>query len=136
MAKTDEKETTWAADASVTVDTIVDSILKEIAGFTVKINKEQGLSVVDLKHRQEAQGVKFRQIFVTRTGGSLTVALVETFKSTFGGTEAKRTLNTFTVSVSNLEAFTKLENRFFNYNNERNLEEAKFFLTELETTLR
>lgn len=136
MAKTDEKETTWAADASVTVDTIVDSILKEISGFTVKINKEQGLSVVDLKHRQEAQGVKFRQIFVTRTGGSLTVALVETFKSTFGGTEAKRTLNTFTVSVSNLEAFTKLENRFFNYNNERNLEEAKFFLTELETTLR
>ncbi len=136
MAKTDEKETTWAADASVTVDTIVDSILKEISGFTVKINKEQGLSVVDLKHRQEAQGVKFRQIFVTRTGGSLTVALVETFKSTFGGTEAKRTLNTFTVSVSNIEAFTKLENRFFNYNNERNLEEAKFFLTELETTLR
>jgi hypothetical protein len=118
-----------------TIDKEVDNLLKQLTGLTAKFNRDSGLSVIDLVHRQESQGVRFRQVFVSRNNGAINVSLVETFKSTFGGTETKKTLGVFTVSVSDISAYSKLERRFFNYSGDKNVSDAKYLLQQLTAVM-
>lgn len=131
------EEGPWNADMPnpSSIDAAVSRLLKALGGFSAKFNKKQSLSVVDLKHRAEPQGTRFRQIWVKQNPGTIVVSLVESFKAVHGGNEQRKVLFTFTVSVTDGEAFKRLENRFFGYSAGKNATEAGFLLEELERTV-
>jgi hypothetical protein len=131
-----EVEESWEGSDTMDSASIVDGLLKLVSGFSAKFNREQGLAVVDLKHRQEAQGTRFRQLFVSQKNGVIAISLVESFKSAHGGNEQRKTLQGFVVSVSDIEQYGRLERRFFNYDPSKNVTQGKLLLDELETTVR
>lgn len=132
------KKEAWSEDmpSGSSIEDAVDKLLEALNGYSAKYNNKQAISVVDLKHRNEPQGTRFRQVHVKRGSGTLTVSLVESFKSSHGGNEETKSLYSFSVSITDAKAYTKLEQWFFGYSARRNVAEAAFLLKELKTTLR
>lgn len=136
--KEEVKEGAWKSDMpeGSSIEDAVDKLLKSLTGFSAKFNLKQAMSVVDLKHRQEPQGTRFRQVFVKQGAGTIVVSLVESFKAVHGGNEKRETLYSFSVSITDANAYIKLEQRFFGYSAQKNATEAAFLLEELDRTVR
>lgn len=136
--KEEVKEEAWSEDmpSGSSIEDAVDKLLEALNGYVAKYNLKQAISVIDLKHRSEPQGTRFRQVHVQRGSGTLTVSLVESFKSAHGGNEETKSLYSFSVSITDAAAYTKLEQWFFGYSAQKNVNEAAFLLKELKTTLR
>lgn len=131
-----ENSDNWVNEDDIkSLEEAVGRILTLVDGFNAKYNREQGLSVVDLKHRPEAQGTRFRQLYVKRENGVINVSLIESFKSAHGGNVQRDNKGSFDVAVGEPE-YRKLEERFFGYNTNKSLSGAKRLVDELEETMR
>lgn len=138
MAEAEEntQDVSWEDEGKQGVlDAAVDEVLSALSGYQAKFNRSQNLSVIDLKHRNEPQGTRFRQIHVKADPGFITVSIVESFQSAHGGNLQPKTLSGFTVPVQELDAYTRLASRFFGYDPKRNAEQAQMLLEDLNKTL-
>jgi hypothetical protein len=118
-----------------TVGAMVDAVIDNIEGYAAKYNRVEALSVVDLGTQAAPQGIKFRQLHVKLDAGFITISIQEGFKSSHGGSEQRKTINAFRVSMSDSDSISKLQRRFFNYAPTSDYDEATRLLDTLTMTV-
>jgi len=123
------------AAVSNTIGDMVDAVLDQCDGYAAKYNRAESLSVIDLGTQAAPQGVKFRQLLVKGDAGFINISIQEGFKSNHGGSEQRKTINAFRVSMSDSESIAKLQRRFFNFVPSKDYDEAARLLDVLTMTV-
>ncbi len=112
----------------------VTELLRITSHKKVRINHEDQTAGVDLGARGTSNGLQFRQLFVKANAGFIAVRLIEGFKPAHGGSEQRKTLHSIVIPVSEIDAYSALQRRFFGYDLKSNVDNGVVFLdTVLET---
>lgn len=114
----------------------VQTMTRIIAEKKVRINHETQAASVDLGARSRPSGVQFRQLQIKADAGFIAVRLIEGFKPTHGGSEQRKPLFSLVVPVSEMEAYSLLQKRFFAYNLDTVVADADNFINILKETIR
>jgi hypothetical protein len=117
-----------------TVEELVNDLILTVRGMGAKVDRSRMLAVVDLASRYVAAGQEFRQLFVQATDLAVTISLVETLKSNYGGSASPKTLASFQVPSTKTECYDRINQRFFGFKPEKNLKDGEYLLTLLKTT--
>ena len=133
MVDTTEQEMTPVKSSSISE--LVDELIDALRGRDARFNREMGTAIIDLAAKNSAQGVTYRQVEVKEEQGYMTISLQEGFKSAHGGTEQRKPLFGFAVSVGDAESYGKLQARFFGYNPQQNVDNGVSLMDELRETI-
>ena len=132
------KAVSWEEDNKVgdsDLEQMVNEVVLLVRGLNAKVDREKMLSVIDLAERGVHHGREFRQLFIQANPLTITIRLVETVKSSYGGGTQNKTLSGFQVPVYEMKSYERLYRRFFGFTPESNLKLGEQLVDGLKQTV-